>query len=65
MQYKKRNRNDDCDDFLLNCNIGCKKHTADRALIVLGGLLALLQERFEQMVALIQSRSLKLHYQNF
>jgi len=23
------------DDFLLNCNIGCKKHTADRALIAL------------------------------
>jgi len=27
------------------------KHTADRALIALRGLLALLQEKFEQMVA--------------
>jgi len=42
----KRNRNGDRDDFLLNCTIGCKKHTAHRALIALRGLLAVLQERF-------------------
>jgi len=33
-------------DILLNCNIGCKKHTADRALIALRGLPVVLQERF-------------------
>jgi len=63
MQYKKRNRNGGRDDFLLNCNIGCKKHATDLALIGLTGLLALLQETF--MSKQIQSRSLELHYQNF
>jgi len=29
MQYKKCNHNGGCDDFWLNCNIGCKKHAAD------------------------------------
>jgi len=46
IQYKKRTRNVGRGDFLLNYNIGCKKHTTDRALIALRGLLALLQERF-------------------
>jgi len=44
--YKKRSRNVGRDDLLLKCNIGCEKHTADRALIALRGLIALLQERF-------------------
>jgi len=32
-KYKKRNRNGGHNDFLLSCNIGCKMHTAFRALI--------------------------------
>jgi len=33
-KYKKRNHNDthNHNDFLLSCNIGCKKHAADLAL---------------------------------
>jgi len=42
----------------------CKKHTADRVLIAMRGSLAPLKV-YEQTVALIQSRSLELHYQNF
>jgi len=30
--YKKRNRKGGHDEFLLDYNTGCKKHTADRAL---------------------------------
>jgi len=32
-KYKKRNHNGGHDDLLHNCNIVCKKHTADLALI--------------------------------
>jgi len=32
VNIKKRNHNGGHDDFLLNCNIGYKKHTADLAL---------------------------------
>jgi len=46
MQYKKRSHIVGRDDFLLKCNIVCKKHTADRALLALRGLLAPLQESF-------------------
>jgi len=64
IQYKKCDVGRD--DFLLNFNIGFKKHTADRALTAFRGLLALFAGKvYEQMVALIQSRSLELHYQNF
>ena len=36
--HKTRNRNDGRDGFMLNCSIGCKKHTTGRALIALRGL---------------------------
>jgi len=46
MKRVKRSRNGGSDDFLLNCNIDCKKHTTYLALVALSGLLALLQEKF-------------------
>jgi len=46
IQYKKRNRNVGPDHSFLNWNIGCKRHIADRALVPLRGLPALLQKRF-------------------
>jgi len=33
VNINKRNHNGGCDDFLINCNIDCKKHTTDLALI--------------------------------
>jgi len=58
----KRKHNVGHDDFLIKCNIGCKKHTAYRSLIALSFSQALLQWKFyEQMVAFIQCRNLELH----
>jgi len=43
-KYKKRNHNGGQGGFLLNCNVGCKKHTADFALVASTFPQALLQE---------------------
>ena len=43
-KYNKRNHNGGHDDFLLNFNIGCKKHTADLALTASWFSHALLRE---------------------
>jgi len=47
-KYKKRKRNVGHDDFLLNCNTGCKKHPAYRSLILTASRFsqALLQVSF-------------------
>jgi len=45
-KYKNRNHNGGHDNFLLNYNIGWKKHTADLALIATGFSQGLLQEIF-------------------
>jgi len=53
-KHRKRNRDGDQDDFLLKCNTGCKKHTADLALKASTFSQALLQkELYQQMVAFI------------
>jgi len=57
---KKRNRSGDHDDFLLNCNIGCKKHTTNFVLIASRFSQALFQKTYEQIVFLILGRSLEL-----
>jgi len=44
-KYKKRNH-DDHNGFLLNCNIGCKEHTADLALKPSRFSQSVLHERF-------------------
>ena len=46
VNIKNRNHNGGNDDFLLNCNIGCTKHTADLALIASRFSQALSQETF-------------------
>jgi len=43
-KYIKRNHHGGHEDFLLKCNIGCKKHTADLARIASRFSQALLQE---------------------
>jgi len=58
---KKRNHNGGHDDFLLNCNIGYKTHTADLALMTSIFTNAFARKFYEQMVTLIQSRSLELY----
>jgi len=45
-KYKKGNHNGGHDDFLLNCNIACKKHSADVTLTAPRFSHALLQENF-------------------
>jgi len=45
-EYKKRDHNGGSDDFLLNCNIAWKKHTADLALVASRNSHALQQETF-------------------
>jgi len=60
-KYKKRNQNGGQDDFLLNWNIGWKRHAADLAQIASRFSHALLQEFYEQMMTLIQSRTLDLY----
>jgi len=44
--YKKRDHNGGSDDFLLNCNIAWKKHTADLALVASRFSHALEEENF-------------------
>jgi len=46
VKYKKRNHNDGHNDFLLNCSIGWKKHTADLALKASRFSQTLLKESF-------------------
>jgi len=43
-KYEKRNHNSDHEDLLFKCNVGCKKHTADLALIASRFSQALLQD---------------------
>ena len=43
-EYEKRSHNGGHEDFLLKYNIGCKKHTADLALIASRFSQALLQD---------------------
>ena len=43
-KYKKRNHNGGHEDILLKCNVGCKKHTADLALMASIFSQAFLQE---------------------
>ena len=46
VNIKKRNHNGSHDDFLLSCKIGCKKQTADLALMAPRFSRAFLQESF-------------------
>ena len=60
--YKQRSHNGGYDDSLLNCNIDCKKHTADRALYSIDIFTSAFERKYyEQTVAFIQSRSLELY----